>query len=119
MAVSKADIVDAVAASCDITKAKAGCAVNAVFDCIVESLKKDEKVTVVGFGTFEARMSKARMGRDPRTGASIHIPAKKVPKFKAGKTLKDELAAAPPTPEPPTTPEEPTPEEPTPGPTIY
>lgn len=92
MAITKVDIVDTVAARCDITKVKAGTAVNAVFDYIVESLKKDEKVTVVGFGTFEARMSKARMGRDPRTGASIHIPAKKVPKFKAGKTLKDELA---------------------------
>lgn len=103
MAVTKADIIDAIAARCDITKAKAGCAVNGVFDYIVESLKKDEKVTVVGFGTFEARMSKARMGRDPRTGASIHIPAKKVPKFKAGKTLKDELAAKPPA--PPTTPD--------------
>jgi len=104
LAVSKTDIVDAVAARCDITKANAGCAVNAVFDCIVESLKKDEKVTVVGFGTFEARVSKARTGRDPRTGASIQIPAKKVPKFKAGKPLKDELAGAPVAPPPTPTP---------------
>jgi DNA-binding protein HU-beta len=92
LAVTKVDIVDTVAGRCDITKAKAGDAVNTIFDYIVESLKKNEKVTVVGFGTFEARMRKARMGRDPRTGASIHIPAKRVPKFKAGKTLKDELA---------------------------
>ena len=62
---------------------------NAVIDAITDSLKKGDKVQLVGFGTFEVRERGARTGRDPRTNKEIKIPASKAPAFKAGKALKD------------------------------
>jgi len=65
--------------------------VNAFFDTVEGVLKEDDKVQLIGFGTFEVRARQARKGRNPQTGEEINIPATKVPAFKAGKALKDAL----------------------------
>ena len=70
-----------------LTKVDAGKALNAYVDVVTEQLAKGEKITLVGFGTFDVTERPARMGRNPRTGAKIKIAAKKSPKFKAGKGL--------------------------------
>ncbi len=88
---NKAELIDLVADTTDLSKASAGRAVEAVFDGISNSLQKGDSVTLVGFGTFSVSQSAARTGRNPRTGETIHIPALKKPKFKAGKGLKDAL----------------------------
>ena len=89
---SKGDLIESVAKSADLSKAKAGEAVNAVLDSITKSLKKGKAVTIVGFGSFSVVKRKARNGRNPQTGATIKIKASKAPKFKAGKGLKDAVA---------------------------
>jgi DNA-binding protein HU-beta len=86
---TKTELVDAVASKVGLTKADAGRAVDAVIGAISGALAKGDKVTVTGFGTFEVRARAARMGRNPQTGAPLHIPATKTPAFKAGKGLKD------------------------------
>lgn len=86
---NKTDLIEKVAEEADLSKAAAGRAVNAVFDSISDSLAKGEEVGVVGFGTFAVSERPARQGRNPQTGESIQIQATKVPKFKAGKNLKD------------------------------
>lgn len=86
---NKTELVDAVASAADISKAAAGRAVDAVVDSVTGALKKGDKVTLIGFGTFEVRKRAARTGRNPRTGAEIKIKATNVPAFKAGKKLKD------------------------------
>jgi len=87
--VNKNELVDAVAAATDLTKADSAKAVDAVFDAITRTLKKGTEVRLVGFGTFNVRKRAASIGRNPRTGEQIKIPASKQPKFKAGKGLKD------------------------------
>ncbi len=85
---NKGDLINEVAkATC--TKAEAVKAVDAVFNAVKKSLKKGDKVTLVGFGTFSVAKRAARKGRNPQTGKEIKIRAKKVPKFTAGKGLKD------------------------------
>lgn len=86
---NKAELVSAVAEKADMSKKDAEKAVKAVFEVIEESLAKSEKVQLVGFGTFEVKERAARTGRNPQTKEEIHIPAAKVPGFKAGKALKD------------------------------
>ncbi|MFH1896483.1 MAG: HU family DNA-binding protein [bacterium] len=86
---TKTELVDVVAGKVGLTKADSGRAVDAVIDSISGALSKGDKVTVTGFGTFEVRQRAARMGRNPQTGAPLHIPATKTPAFKAGKGLKD------------------------------
>ena len=86
---NKSELIDAVAASADISKADSGRALDAVIAAIGKALKKGDQVTLVGFGTFLVRKRAARTGRNPRTGAAIKIKASKVPAFKAGKALKD------------------------------
>ncbi len=88
---NKGELIDAVAAAAATSKAQAETAVNAVFDAIEKGLKKEAKVAIVGFGTFEVRSRKARTGRNPRTGAIIQIRASKGVGFKAGKALKEAL----------------------------
>ena len=88
---NKAELIDVVAEAADISKAAAARAVDAVTDSITAALRKDEVVTLVGFGTFTARKRAAREGRNPRTGETIKIKASKVPGFKPGKALKDAL----------------------------
>jgi DNA-binding protein HU-beta len=85
---NKADLVDAVAKVVEKKKI-AEDAVNCVLDSITGSLKKGDKVTLIGFGTFSVAKRAARTGRNPQTGKAIKIKAKKVPKFVAGKKLKD------------------------------
>ena len=86
---NKAELIDAVAEAADLSKASAARAVDAVTDAIADSLKKDEQVAIVGFGTFSVRKRAARSGRNPRTGETINIKASNVPGFKPGKALKD------------------------------
>ena len=80
-----------VAESTGLSKADAARAVDAVFDGITASLKKGDKVSLVGFGTFAVRDRAARTGRNPKTGETIEIAAGKTPGFKAGKALKDAI----------------------------
>lgn len=86
---NKNDLVAAVAGQSSLSKADAAKAVDAVFDCIADELKKGGDVRLVGFGTFSVAKRAASMGRNPRTGEAIKIAASKQPKFKAGKGLKD------------------------------
>ena len=88
---NKTDLIEKVAKEADLSKAAAGRAVNAVFDGISNSLSKGEEVGIVGFGTFSVSERPARQGRNPQTGKPIEIAATKVPKFKAGKNLKDSV----------------------------
>ena len=89
---NKTELIAAVAQKASISKKDADSAVNAVIDTIVEALAAEEKVQLVGFGTFEVRSRGARQGRDPRTNSPITIPASKVPAFKAGKAFKDSVS---------------------------
>ena len=86
---NKTDLIDVVAESADLPKASAGRAVDAMVNAITKALKKNDEVTLVGFGTFSVRKRAARAGRNPRTGESIKIAASKIPAFKPGKGLKD------------------------------
>ncbi|MBN8477966.1 MAG: HU family DNA-binding protein [Burkholderiales bacterium] len=88
---NKNDLIDAIALHADISKAAAGRALDAAVNSIKVSLKNGEGVTLVGFGSFYVGKRTARAGRNPRTGDAIRIDAAKVPKFRAGKALKDEL----------------------------
>jgi DNA-binding protein HU-beta len=88
---NKAELIDAVADSADISKAAAGRAVDGAISAITNALRGGDSVTLVGFGTFTVRNRQARTGRNPRTGEEIHIKASKVPGFKAGKALKDAI----------------------------
>jgi DNA-binding protein HU-beta len=87
--VNKSELIDAVAAAADISKAKAAQAVDGVTAAVTGALSKGDQVTLVGFGTFSVRERAARTGRNPRTGEEIKIAAAKIPAFKAGKALKD------------------------------
>ncbi|PCI73180.1 MAG: DNA-binding protein HU [Gammaproteobacteria bacterium] len=86
---NKSELVDAIASGADISKASAGRALDTVIGTITESLKKGDPVALVGFGTFSVKDRAARQGRNPQTGATIQIPAARVPGFKAGKGLKE------------------------------
>jgi DNA-binding protein HU-beta len=87
--VNKTELIDAIARHADISKAAAGRALDATVNAITASLKDGEMVTLVGFGSFYVGKRIARQGRNPRTGVAIKIRAAKVPKFRAGKALKD------------------------------
>jgi DNA-binding protein HU-beta len=86
---TKEDIITQIAADAKTTKVQAKAALESFIDTVTKSLKKGEKVSLVGFGTFSISKRNARMGRNPKTGASIEIKARKVAKFKAGKQLSD------------------------------
>ena len=86
---NKSELIEAVAQNADLSKASAARAVDAMVDAVTKALKENDSVSLVGFGTFSVRERAARSGRNPRTGATINIPATKVPSFKAGKALKD------------------------------
>ena len=88
---NKDDLISKVANSVGVSKSDAAKSVDAVFSNITSSLKGGNEVRLVGFGTFIVANRAATTGRNPRTGESIQIPAKKVPKFKAGKALKDTI----------------------------
>ena len=86
---NKTDLVDAIAKESGLSKAASEKAVKAFVDVVSKELKKKGKVQLVGFGTFETSKRAARTGKNPPTGAALKIPAATVPKFKAGKALKD------------------------------
>jgi len=86
---NKSELIDQIAVSADLSKAAAGRALDAVIAAVQTSLKQGEEVSLVGFGTFYVGKRAARSGRNPRTGAEIKIEAAKIPKFRAGKGLKD------------------------------
>ncbi len=88
---NKAELIESIADSADLSKASAGRALDATIEAITKALKKGDTITLVGFGTFSVRHRKARMGRNPRTGEEIQIKASKVPGFKPGKALKDAI----------------------------
>lgn len=88
---TKTDLIAQVAEQAGLTKVDAGRALDTLVDVITTALKKGDKVTWTGFGTYEVRKRAARMGRNPQTNAPMHIPASKTPAFKAGKTLKDSV----------------------------
>ena len=89
---NKTELIAMVAQKTAVSKKEADSVVNAVFDSIIESLAKDEKVQIVGFGTFEVRHRSERQGRDPRTNEPMTIAASNSPAFKAGKAFKDAVS---------------------------
>jgi DNA-binding protein HU-beta len=95
---NKGELVDRVAEKASeslgssVTKKQADAVVSAVFETIMEAVSAGDKVTLVGFGSFESRERKAREGRNPKTGDRMEIPATKVPAFSAGKLFKDKVA---------------------------
>lgn len=86
---NKSELVASVAEVAELTKKDAEKAVNAVFASVQKALVEDDKVQIIGFGTFEVRTRAARKGRNPQTGETIEIPASKNLVFKAGKALKE------------------------------
>ena len=86
---NKTELIEHIAKSADISKAAAARSLDAVIDVVTTSLKNNDSVTLVGFGTFSVGERAARSGRNPRTGEVIKIKSAKVPKFRAGKLLKD------------------------------
>jgi len=85
---TKADLVEAVAEATELSRRSSEQVVTVFFDSIVESLCRGDKVELRGFGTFRLRHRRARTGRNPKTGESVHVPAKAVPFFKPGKELR-------------------------------
>ncbi len=88
---NKSELIEHIAKQADISKAAAGRALEALIGGVKSTLKKNNSVTLVGYGTFSVTKRAARSGRNPRTGAAIKIKAAKVPKFRPGKALKDAL----------------------------
>jgi DNA-binding protein HU-beta len=86
---NKPELITSIANNSNLTKADSARALNGLISAITDSLKNNEPVSLVGFGTFEVRDRTARSGRNPRTGEAIQIKASKNPAFKAGSTLKD------------------------------
>jgi DNA-binding protein HU-beta len=88
---NKGELVDKIAEKASVTKKDADTVLSAMLDVILDTVASGDKVTLVGFGTFEARDRQAREGRNPSTGEPIKIPATKVPAFSAGKSFKDKV----------------------------
>ena len=88
---NKSELIDAVANAADLSKADAGRAVDATFDSIAKALKKADKVSLVGFGTFEVRKRAARTGRNPKTGEPVPLAGRYVVHFKPGKELRERV----------------------------
>lgn len=89
---NKTELINAIAAEAEISKKDAGKALDAFIETVTNALKNDDKVQLIGFGTFEVRERAAREGHNPATGEKLQIAATKVPAFKAGKALKDTIA---------------------------
>lgn len=89
--VNKSQLIDKIAEGADISKAASGRALDAFIGAVTEALKEGDSVALVGFGTFSVRERAARSGRNPQTGEPLQIAAAKIPSFKPGKALKDEV----------------------------
>ncbi|SDE67630.1 HU family DNA-binding protein [Terriglobus roseus] len=94
---TKADLVDGVTASGDLTRRDGEVIVDTFFEGIIDAIRGDEKVEIRGFGSFRIRQRNARIGRNPKTGDKVEVPAKRVPYFKPSKELRDLVNAAEPT----------------------
>jgi len=90
---NKAELVESISKDTGLTKAQANSALDSFTKNVTGALKKGDRVTLVGFGTFSVTQRAARTGRNPQTGASLKIKAKKVPKFKAGKDLATKIGS--------------------------
>ncbi|TDI30166.1 MAG: integration host factor subunit beta [Acidobacteria bacterium] len=90
---TRAELVEHVTRASDLSKKHAEIVVNTVFESIIEALSCDEKIELRGFGSFRIRRRKARVGRNPKTGARVEVPAKRIPYFKPGKELKELINA--------------------------
>lgn len=88
---NKAELVEQVSGEAGLSKRGTQKVIGAMIETIADTLSRGEKVTLVGFGTFQVRQRKARRGVNPQTGTTIQIPAKKVPKFMVGKGLKEQI----------------------------
>ncbi len=86
---TKSELIDAMAARANLTKARAELVVNCIFDAMTEALERGEGIEIRGFGSFTVRPYKAYSGRNPRTGEPVPVPAKRLPFFKVGKELKE------------------------------
>ena len=110
---TKADLIEEVSRVVEMTRKEAEVIVEAIFDSIVRSLRGGDKIEIRGFGSFRTRQRRPRVGRNPKTGERVEVPAKKIPFFKPSKELKDLVnesaaGAAPAAPAPPATPAPPT-----------
>jgi integration host factor subunit beta len=102
---TKVDLIDEVARVVEMTRKDSEVIVESIFDSVVKALRADDKIEIRGFGSFRTRQRQARIGRNPKTGARVEVPAKRIPYFKPSKELKDLVntggepaeAAAPPT----------------------
>jgi DNA-binding protein HU-beta len=90
---NKAELIDKIAEKADATKKQSDAVLSAAIEVIMDAVSSGEKVTLVGFGTFESRSRKERSGRNPQTGAELKIPATVVPAFSAGKVFKEKVAS--------------------------
>ncbi|HND86556.1 MAG TPA: HU family DNA-binding protein [Pseudobdellovibrionaceae bacterium] len=88
---TKADLINLISQKAGITRVKAEAVVNTIFDSMIESLMKDDRIEIRGFGSFVNRQYEAYQGRNPRTGEVINVEGKKLPFFKMGKELKEQL----------------------------
>ena len=86
---NKAELIEEVSGKTGLTKKETGNVIDAITNTVKETLSKGERITLVDFGTFQVRQRKAREGRNPQTGEKLEIPAKEVPKFRAGKNLRE------------------------------
>ncbi|HET9793138.1 MAG TPA: integration host factor subunit beta [Thermoanaerobaculia bacterium] len=86
---TKAELIEKVLTAADLNKKEAEAAVEAFFDSIIQSLREGEKIELRGFGSFRLRSRGARVGRNPKTGEKVQVPAKRIPYFKPGKELKE------------------------------
>lgn len=86
---TKADLIEDVSRVVDMTRKESEIIVEAIFESIVRSLRTDDKIEIRGFGSFRTRQRQPRIGRNPKTGARVEVPAKKIPYFKPSKELKD------------------------------
>jgi integration host factor subunit beta len=91
---TRAELVDEVTRVADLSKKHAEIVVNTVFDSIIEALRRDQKIELRGFGSFRIRRRQSRVGRNPKTGTRVEVPAKRIPYFKPGKELKDIINGA-------------------------
>ncbi len=90
---NKGELVDQIAEKASVTKKQADAVLNAAIESIMEAVASGDKVTLVGFGSFEPRERQAREGRNPKTGELLQIPATKSPAFSAGKLFKEKVAS--------------------------
>jgi DNA-binding protein HU-beta len=92
MTMNKGELVDRISQKATVTKKQADAVLSAAIETIMEAVSEGDKVTLVGFGSFERRERKEREGRNPKTGEKMSIPATKVPAFSAGKLFKEKVA---------------------------